>query len=83
MVSVDRDMKDQVRTLNRFILAHPEAKFILSHGGFPWYGTNASLAKNIPNVYIDMVWFPQIGKFFPKISAESKMSTVPGSSPFP
>jgi hypothetical protein len=48
--------------LNSFILAHPEAKFMLFHGGFPWYGAIAALAKNIPNVYVDMVWLPQISR---------------------
>jgi hypothetical protein len=48
--------------LNPFMLAHPEAKFMLFHGGFPWYGTIAALAKNIPNVYVDMVWLPQISR---------------------
>lgn len=48
--------------LNSFILAHPEAKFMLFHGGFPWHGAIAALAKNIPNVYVDMVWLPQISR---------------------
>ncbi len=48
--------------LNPFILAHPEARFALFHGGFPQYGVVAALAKNLPNVYVDMVWLPQISR---------------------
>ncbi len=32
------------------------ARFILLHGGFPYMGETAFLARNLPNVYIDFCW---------------------------
>jgi hypothetical protein len=48
--------------LNNLFLEYPEATFILFHGGFPWTGEYASLAKMFPNVYLDLVWLPQISR---------------------
>jgi hypothetical protein len=68
--------------LNPFILAHPEAKFVLFHGGFPWYGTIAALAKNIPNVYIDMVWLPQISRETAVTALQQWLDCVPYNKMF-
>jgi hypothetical protein len=46
--------------LNNLFIKYPEAKFIIFHGGFPWTGECAALAKMFPNVYLDLVWLPQI-----------------------
>lgn len=48
--------------LNNLFLKYPKAKFILFHGGFPWTGEYAALAKMFPNVYLDLVWLPQISR---------------------
>jgi uncharacterized protein len=48
--------------LNNLMLKYPDAKFVLFHGGFPWTGEIAALAKMFPNVYIDLVWLPQISR---------------------
>ena len=46
--------------LNNLFLKYPEAEFILFHGSFPWTGEFAALGKMFPNVYLDLVWLPQI-----------------------
>lgn len=48
--------------LNNLFLKYPKAKFILFHGGFPWTGECAALGKMFPNVYLDLVWLPQISR---------------------
>jgi predicted TIM-barrel fold metal-dependent hydrolase len=48
--------------LNNLFLKYPEAKFVLFHGGFPWTGEYIALAKMFPNVYLDIVWLPQISR---------------------
>jgi predicted TIM-barrel fold metal-dependent hydrolase len=48
--------------LNNLFLKYPEAKFVLFHGGFPWTDEYAALGKMFPNVYLDMVWLPQISR---------------------
>jgi hypothetical protein len=48
--------------LNNLFLKYPEAKFDLFHGGFPWTGEFAALGKMFANVYLDLVWLPQISR---------------------
>ena len=48
--------------LNNLFLKYPEAKFDLFHGGFPWTGEFAALGKMFPNVYLNLVWLPQISR---------------------
>jgi len=46
--------------LNNLFIRYPNAKFILFHGGYPWTGEYVALAKRFKNVYLDLVWLPQI-----------------------
>lgn len=39
---------------------HPETKFVLFHGGYPWNEEIAALLHNYPNVYADLCWLPSI-----------------------
>jgi len=48
--------------LNNLFLKYPEAKFVLFHGGYPWTGEYAAFGKMFPNVYLDLVWLPQISR---------------------
>jgi hypothetical protein len=48
--------------LNNLFLKYRKAKFSLFHGGYPWVGEFAALGKMFPNVYLDLVWFPQISR---------------------
>jgi hypothetical protein len=48
--------------LNNLFLRYPQAKFVLFHGGYPWTGEFAAFGKMFPNVYLDLVWLPQISR---------------------
>ena len=48
--------------LNDLFLKYRKAKFSLFHGGYPWTGEFAALGKMFPNVYLDLVWLPQISR---------------------
>jgi hypothetical protein len=48
--------------LNNLFLQYPKARFILFHGGYPWTGEYIALGKMFQNVYLDLVWLPQISK---------------------
>ena len=55
------DNGQPMKLLNLFI-KYPEAKFILFHGGYPWTSDYVALGKQFSNVYLDLVWLPQISK---------------------
>ena len=48
--------------LNNLFIRYPKAKFILFHGGYPWTGEFVALGKRFNNVYLDLVWLPQISR---------------------
>jgi len=48
--------------LNNLFIRYPKAKFILFHGGYPWTGEFIALGKRFNNVYLDLVWLPQISR---------------------
>lgn len=48
--------------LNNLFLKYRKAKFILFHGGYPWTGEYGAMGKMFPNVYLDLVWLPQISR---------------------
>ncbi len=63
--------------LNNLFLQYPKAKFILFHGGFPWTGEFAALGKMFPNVYLDLVWLPQISREKAVQSLDVMLDCVP------
>lgn len=48
--------------LNNLFLKYRKARFSLFHGGYPWISDFAALGKMFPNVYLDLVWLPQISR---------------------
>ena len=46
--------------LNPLIESHRDTQFVLLHGGYPFIGEMATLAKNHPNVYIEAGWLAYI-----------------------
>jgi hypothetical protein len=46
--------------LNPLIESHRRTQFVLLHGGYPFIGEMATLAKNHPNVYIEAGWLAYI-----------------------
>ena len=63
--------------LNNLFLRYPQAKFVLFHGGFPWTGEVAALGKMFPNVYLDLVWLPQISREEAVSSLDVILDSVP------
>jgi hypothetical protein len=52
----------QPMKLLNILLKYPQARFSLFHGGYPWTGDFSAIGKNFTNVYLDLVWLPQISK---------------------
>jgi len=46
--------------LEPVIRTYPGIRFVLFHGGYPWYHSIGGLLHNYPNVYADLVWLPLI-----------------------
>jgi hypothetical protein len=63
--------------LNNLFLKYPQAKFVLFHGGYPWTGEYAALGKMFPNVYLDLVWLPQISREAAVSGLDEMLDTVP------
>jgi hypothetical protein len=63
--------------LNNLFLSYPEAKFVLFHGGYPWTGEFAAFGKMFPNVYLDLVWLPQISREEAIQSLDEMFDAVP------
>jgi predicted TIM-barrel fold metal-dependent hydrolase/DNA-binding cell septation regulator SpoVG len=45
-----------VTDLIPLLLEYKKAKFVLLHGGYPYYNEYLSIVKNFPNVYGDLTW---------------------------
>jgi hypothetical protein len=41
---------------------YPQARFVLFHGAYPWTGEFIVMGKSFPNVYLDLVWLPQLSR---------------------
>jgi len=63
--------------LNNLFLKYPRARFSLFHGGYPWVGEFAALGKMFPNVYLDLVWLPQISRQAAVRGLDEILDTVP------
>jgi uncharacterized protein len=56
-----QDYGQPMKLVNLFI-KYPKARFILFHGGYPWTSEYVAIGKNFSNVYLDLVWLPQLSK---------------------
>lgn len=63
--------------LNNLFIKYPEAKFILFHGGYPWTSEFIAMGKMFPNVYLDLVWLPQISREKAVLSFDEMLDCVP------
>ncbi len=63
--------------INNLFLEHPKTRFDIFHGGFPWTGEFTALGKMFPNVYLNLVWLPQISKERAKITFNEMLDCVP------
>jgi hypothetical protein len=63
--------------LNNLFLNYPKARFVLFHGGYPWTGEFSALGKMFPNVYLDLVWLPQISREAAVRALDEMLDCVP------
>ena len=63
--------------LNNLFQLHPKTRFDLFHGGFPWTGEFVALGKMFPNVYLNLVWLPQISKNRAIVTFNEMLDCVP------
>lgn len=59
------------------IQKHPDTRFVLFHGSFPYMAELGVLAKNYRNVFIDMCWMPVISPLESRQWLERWLETVP------
>jgi hypothetical protein len=69
--------KSRPALLNNLFLKYPKARFVIFHGGYPWTGETAALAKMFPNVALDLVWLPQISREAAVRGLDEMLDTVP------
>ncbi|TFG95490.1 MAG: hypothetical protein E4H13_13345, partial [Calditrichales bacterium] len=67
-----------VHLVNLF-MEHPDVDFCLFHGGYPYGGELATLAKNFPNVFIDMCWIYIISPTYSARYLHEWLETVPAN----
>ena len=60
-----------------FILRHRTTRFVLMHGGYPYGGPLLAMAKNLPNVTLDMCWTYIISPAFAGRFLDEAIETVP------
>jgi predicted TIM-barrel fold metal-dependent hydrolase len=65
--------------LTNVFFRFPKVKFILLHAAYPYGGELAALAKNFPNVYIDMAWAPIISPSYSIRYLQEFLETVPSN----
>lgn len=61
------------------IAAHPDAKFILFHGGFPWVGEAGVIAMRHNNVWIDSTWLPTLSYTMCKRAYQEWLEMMPSN----
>lgn len=65
--------------LTETLRSHPATRFDLFHGGYPYVGELATLAKNFPNAYINACWLAIISPTVLKRALHEWLDTVPHS----
>ena len=63
--------------LARFIIQHKGTRFVLMHAGYPYGSELLAMAKNLPNVSIDMCWVYVISPSFASRFLHEAIETVP------
>ena len=65
--------------LSNLFLKYRTVKFVLFHGGYPFGGELATLAKNFRNVYLDMCWLYIISPSYSERYLHEWLETVPAN----
>ncbi len=68
--------------LTNLFLEYPRTQFDLFHGGYPYMGEAIALAKNFPNVYLDLCWLYIISPSAAARMLHEAIETVPGNKIF-
>ena len=68
--------------LTNLFLEYREARFDIFHGGYPYCRELAALAKNFPNVYVDMSWLNVISPAVSRRMLDEWIETVPANKIF-
>jgi len=63
--------------LTNLFLEYPDVSFILYHGSYPYGGELSAVAKNYPNVYIDMNWIYSISPSYSERYLNEWLEVVP------
>jgi hypothetical protein len=69
---------DPTHLINLF-MEHPGVDFCLFHSSYPYGGELSVLAKNFPNVFIDMCWTPVISPSYSTRYLSEWLETVPAN----
>jgi|Deesub1362B_J571_1020462.scaffolds.fasta_scaffold04154_3 predicted TIM-barrel fold metal-dependent hydrolase len=67
------------KLLNTLFLKYPSVNFILLHAGYPFSRECAVLAKNFPNVFLDVTWLPMVTETGFKNLLREVLELVPGN----
>jgi uncharacterized protein len=70
-------MRTNPALLTPALRAHPRTRFDLFHGGYPYGGELATLAKNLPNVFINACWLAIISPTVLRRQLHEWLDTVP------
>jgi uncharacterized protein len=65
--------------LVNLFMEYPGIDFLLFHGGYPYGGELGTLAKNFPNVYIDMCWTYVISPSYSERYLHEWIETIPAN----
>lgn len=68
--------------LVNLLIEYREAKFDLFHGAYPYMGEALALAKNFPNVYLDLCWLHIISPTAGARTLHEAIETVPANKIF-
>ena len=60
-----------------FIIRHKTTRFVLMHAGYPYGSELLAMAKNLPNVTVDMCWVYAISPSFAARFLHEAIETVP------
>lgn len=63
--------------LNNIFVEYRNVKFDIFHGGYPYFYQLGALAKQFPNVYVDLCWMHTISPHDTRTALRSWLDTVP------
>jgi len=74
---VQDDRSGAPSLLTDLIARHPDTKFDLMHGGYPYFRECATLAVRFPNVYLNLAWLTMMSDSDARRALDSWLDQVP------